>query len=132
LSVGGEGGTERPGPEGGDLAGTEAIACADEKIAFSREAGCVNDGYVEFCAPSRDAELSTALFAIEPSLEVLAGSGGRAGCDPATHDLVPFPTPRHDPKVCAKRGAMAPEAWKRLCAIAALPQIESIVASWFP
>jgi hypothetical protein len=131
---------EEPGTVGDDssagedeIVGPDPHGCAhNDKIAFSREEGCLNDGAVEFCKPSGDAELAEALFAIEPGLEVLAGSRGRVGCELATHDLVLFPTPGHDPSVCTGRhGELLPEAWDRLCAIAAFPHVDLIVPTWF-
>lgn len=105
----------------------QARACPAEKLAFTRETSCRNDGSVEFCVP-KDARVEARLRELAPTVERHEG-GGRAGCDRVTQTLYLFPTP---PERCdARHGALKDDAWRELCAIADVPEIERVVPTWF-
>ena len=63
-----------------------------EKIKFTRDESCGNDGSVEWCIPDNDAQLQATLANISPSIHCAPG-GGRAGCyQPAGLLLCSYPT----------------------------------------
>src|SRR5262245_45757369 len=55
-----------------------AKPCPTEKIQFTKETGCQNDGYVEFCVPATDKKLQAAIKRIAPHVE----NKGLQRCDP--------------------------------------------------
>jgi hypothetical protein len=96
-----------------------------EKIQFTREASCGNDGAVEWCIPDSDPELVATLAAISSTIHCAPG-GGRAGCYTGGKLLCSYPT--HYPDQCLARwGEMKPEVWDDICQVAAQPQITAIV-----
>lgn len=100
------------------------------KIKFTQETGCLNDGFVEFCAPANDATVTSALAAISSAITCEPG-GGRAMCL-ASPNLVLCMYPTVVPTECvARHGAMTDAAWSDVCAISALPQITEIVPTIF-
>ncbi|WP_426747115.1 hypothetical protein VZQ01_05965 [Myxococcus faecalis] len=111
-----------------DPAASANVACPTEKLAFTREAGCRNDGAVELCLPARDAALLARVQALAPGARALA-SRGRAACDTASEVLVLLPLEAQDCE--ARHGALTPAAWERLCRVAALPQVRTLVPTWY-
>ncbi|MBJ6765641.1 hypothetical protein JGU66_33220 [Myxococcaceae bacterium JPH2] len=104
------------------------VECPTQKFAFTREQSCRNDGSVEFCLPSDDAEALARVRAIAPDVRTMP-SGGRARCDVPAQVLVLFPTPTSE---CTERhGALQEPAWERLCRVAALPAVQRVVPTWF-
>ncbi len=104
----------------------------EAKIAFSRESGCQNDGSVEFCVAKGDAALEAAIRRIAPSVTPAGGGAGRARCDTGREVLFFYPTASDDPAVCTARGgALTERAWRELRALAALPEIRAIVATYY-
>lgn len=105
-----------------------AASCPTDKLGFSKETGCRNDGSVEFCLKTGDAALLARVKEIAPT--ILAGaSRGRAGCDVPAETLYFFPT-RED-ECAAPHGALVDAAWDRVCRIAALPEVRTIVPTWY-
>ncbi|RJS17740.1 hypothetical protein DRW03_27325 [Corallococcus sp. H22C18031201] len=104
------------------------LECPTRKFAFTREQSCRNDGWVEFCLPSDDTEALARVRAIVPDARTLP-SGGRARCDVPAQVLVQLPTPTSE---CTERhGALQEPAWERLCRVAALPEVQRVVPTWF-
>jgi len=93
-----------------------------EKIHFSKETGCRNDGYVEFCLPANDRKLRAAVKRIAPT----AINKGRQRCDPETELLFFLPVDVESGSCVERWGAMTSRAWKQVCALSRLPQIRSI------
>ncbi|WP_437635507.1 hypothetical protein [Sorangium sp. So ce854] len=119
-STPGEGDAEGPPPP--------AASCPTQKLAFTRDTGCVNDGSVEFCLPAGDEALVARVRDIAPT--ILAGSSrGRASCDVPAETLYFFPT--GDAECVAPHGALEEAAWSKLCRIAALPEVRAIVPTWY-
>lgn len=115
---------------GPDAALGACTAAAAAKLAFTQATGCSNDGSVEFCAPDGDAGVAAALAAISPTITCAPG-GGRARCLDAPGQLLCF-YPTAVPDQCvAQHGALTDAAWADVCAIAALPAITAIVATFY-
>ncbi|WP_437497496.1 hypothetical protein [Sorangium sp. So ce1099] len=119
-STPGEGSVEGPLPS--------AASCPGEKLAFTRETGCVNDGSVEFCLPAGDEALLARVRDIAPTVEASSGRG-RASCDVPAETLYLFPT--GDAECTARHGALEDAAWDKVCRIAALPEVRAIVPTWY-
>jgi hypothetical protein len=95
--------------------------CPAEKINFTKETGCRNDGYVEFCVPEGDKKLRAAIKRIAPSAE----NRGNQRCD--ENELLFFlPVDVESGSCVERRGAMTDKAWNQVCALASLPQIAGI------
>lgn len=96
-----------------------------DKIKFTREHSCANDGGVEWCIPETDTQLKATLSAISPTISCAPG-GGRAGCNSTGLLLCSYPT--HYPDQClASWGEMKPEVWDDICEVAAQSAITEIV-----
>lgn len=101
------------------------IVCDMTKFSFTQEIGCVNDGWVEFCAAKTGAPVVTALRAISPEVQIIEGHIGRAGCDQANEYLVSQPLQEAD---CTQRyGALTDAAWNTLCALSQVPETKRFV-----
>lgn len=124
------GASPAPGQSDGD--GTregDAAACNTAQIAFPIESGCMNDGSVEFCLPAADDASLEAARAITPLITCSQGSRGRAQCDTATEQLCLVEVPS---SACvAPHGALTPDAWLMMCALAALPEVRMIVPTFY-
>jgi hypothetical protein len=95
--------------------------CPATKIRFTKETGCRNDGYVEFCVPAADKKLRAAIKRIAPTAE----NKGEQRCD--DKELLFFLPVDEESGACVeRRGAMTDKAWRQVCALARLPQIASI------
>jgi hypothetical protein len=106
-----------------------AAPCPTHKLRFTKETGCRNDGSVEFCLPSGDDALVARARAIAPTIQAGPLQGGRAGCDIAAETWYAFPTGEAE---CVERhGALVDAAWDRLCRLAALPEVQKIVPTWY-
>src|SRR5438105_2581253 len=57
------------------------IVCDMSKFSFTQDIGCVNDGWVEFCAIKAGAPVVNSLRAIASDLSIMEGMIGHAGCD---------------------------------------------------
>lgn len=101
------------------------IVCDLAKFSFTQEIGCVNDGWVEFCAEKAGAPVVTALRAIAPDVQILEGVIGRAGCVEATEYLVSQPVREGD--CSAQHGALLDPAWNTLCALSQVPETKHFV-----
>jgi hypothetical protein len=101
----------------------DAVECPEEKLAFTRQTGCENDGSVEFCVPSEDATLLSTIQTI--ACRYLSPSSGRAGCDLDSEVLCFYPTAES----CQECGELCAGAWLQICQIAAHPQISAVVAT---
>jgi|KBSMisStandDraft_5_1062788.scaffolds.fasta_scaffold1958269_2 hypothetical protein len=111
---------------GGFLAASPAAKsarqrCPVEKIDFTQETGCQNDGYVRFCAPDGNKQVRAAIKRIAPKAE--KRSERKCG---ETESLFFLPVPSEpDLGSCVERGgAMTSRAWNQVCALARLPQID--------
>ncbi|WP_394843209.1 hypothetical protein LZC95_39935 [Pendulispora brunnea] len=113
--------TPSPAPSG-------APVCPTQKLAFTQEHACDNDGSVEFCLEATDTAAQNAVRALAPDVQFQPGSRGRARCS-ASQTLTLIPLNERD---CpAHHGPASNEAWSRLCALAALGQVREIVATWY-
>jgi hypothetical protein len=101
--------------------------CATEKISFTQENGCLNDGSFEFCIPQDDPEALAAVLEIAPTAACLKGSRGRAGCDLETQMLCLV----NRDGMCAANDAMNDTGWQTVCELASLPSVEKIVPTWY-
>ncbi|HET9987053.1 MAG TPA: hypothetical protein VFQ65_00995 [Kofleriaceae bacterium] len=99
-----------------------------DKLKFTYETSCGNDGGVEFCISANDAATLGAVTAVSSTITCNAG-GGRAMCN-ATPGLLLCSYPTSYPGQCiAQYGAMTDQVWTDMCQLAALPQITEIVAT---
>jgi hypothetical protein len=97
-------------------------SCPTEKVRFTRETGCRNDGYVEFCVPANDTKLRAAVRRIAPA----AINKGPQRCDPQTELLFFLPVDVESGSCVERWGAMTARGWRQVCALARLPEIRSI------
>lgn len=101
--------------------------CPTEKIAFTQETGCLNDGSFEFCVPIKTLEAMAQVKEIVPQAEC-GPHRGRAGCNTETELLCMVPVDR----LCVTyHGALNDAGWQIVCDLAALPQIRAIVPTWY-
>jgi len=101
------------------------IVCDMSKFSFTQESGCVNDGWVEFCAEKAGAPVVTQLRALSPDVQIVEGHIGRAACNEATDYLVSHPVREAD---CTQRyGALTDSAWNTLCALSQVPETKHFV-----
>ena len=103
-------------------------SCATDKIAFSMDTSCQNDGSYEFCIPNDAPDYVTTVTSIAPATTCGPGRG-RASCDPDSQhlcmvDLQDACGPNHQPTEDFA-------AWRQACALADLPFIEMIVPTWY-
>jgi hypothetical protein len=107
------------------VADAPKIICDMSKFSFTQELGCVNDGWVEFCAEKAGAPVVTTLRAIAPDVSITEGSIGRAGCNEAMEYLVSLPVREAD--CMAKYGALTDAAWNTLCALSQVKETKHFV-----
>jgi hypothetical protein len=102
--------------------------CPTEKIAFTQETGCQNDGYFEFCIPDDDPEALAAVIALAPTVTCLR-AGGRAGCHTDSEYLCMVPTRG----LCqaGSQGAMNDQGWQMACNLASLTSVRKVVPTWY-
>jgi len=103
-------------------------ACPADKISFTRETGCLNDGSIEFCLPADDPTALSAVQRIAPGVTCLQAHG-RAGCDLRSQRLCLVDT-RGLCRTDAPR-AMTDAGWRTVCDLAMLPFVEKIVPTWY-
>jgi hypothetical protein len=101
------------------------VVCEMSKFSFNQASGCVNDGWVEFCAVKGGAPVTNALRAIASDLDITEGDIGRAGCDAMTEYHVQKPIQAGD--CTAPHGALTDDAWGRLCALSQLDATKHFV-----
>jgi hypothetical protein len=95
--------------------------CPEEKINFTKETGCHNDGYVEFCAPEGHKQLRAAITRIAPT----AQQRKERNC--SENEVLFFLPIEVELGSCVERGgAMTDKAWNQVCALARLRQITGI------
>ena len=102
-----------------------------EKVEFTQDQGCANDGFVEFCLPDGDEVAFANVQAVAPTAECFPHLeiSGRAGCDPAVEYLCMLPI---DPDWCVSTfGAMTDDGWRRICDLAGVPAVAQIVPTFF-
>src|SRR5947209_7848703 len=73
--------TNSPAADQTPVASDPHIVCDMSKFSFTQQLGCVNDGWVEFCAAKAGAPVVNALRAVASDLEIQEGMIGTAGCD---------------------------------------------------
>ena len=93
--------------------------CDMSKFTFTQASGCVNDGWVEFCATKAGAPVTSALRAIAPDVSIEEGVIGTAGCDEQNDYHVSEPLQASD--CTAPQGALTDAKWGVLCALSQLP-----------
>jgi hypothetical protein len=121
-------------PDTGSAPDAESVArCTNghaEKIKFTQQDACANDGSVEFCIPDNDPAVMASVTAISPSVTCAPG-GGRARCS-ETPGLLLCSYRTVVPTECvASHGAMTDDAWTEMCALSGLAQIVEIVPTFF-
>jgi hypothetical protein len=113
-------------------AASQSSTCATgdaTKIKFTRANGCGNDGSVEFCIPSNNADVLARVNAVSTTITCSAG-GGRAMCNDASLLLCTYPTAV--PGQCeAQYGAMNDPTWTQMCSLSAFAEIHAIVQTIF-
>jgi hypothetical protein len=112
-------------PDGGVDSGTVAPGCRTDKIEFTQQTGCANDGSVEFCLPAPDAAALAEVLAIDATIFCEWGSSGRVGCNTLTEQLclLPVDCPAYNAPVPP---TMADASWKTVCELAALDVVARI------
>ncbi len=102
--------------------------CQSQKISFSQDTGCLNDGSFEFCIPVDDEGVLSAVREIAPNVECTQ-SRGRAQCDLESQLLCMVTTDG----MCQTEPpeTMNDIGWQTTCRLAALPFIQEIVATWY-
>ena len=102
--------------------------CPTEKIQFTQDTGCLNDGSVEFCIPKDDPNIMTQVLAIAPNATFM-NSGGRARCDTETQILCLVDVGR----MCRSDtpDAMTDAGWGTVCELAGLPFVVEVVPTWY-
>jgi hypothetical protein len=108
--------------KGAPVVNTSSPTCPVQKIRFTKETGCRNDGSVEFCLPANDKKVRAAVKGIARKVE----NQGRQRCDPKTELLFSLPVDVESGSCVERRGGMTDRAWGQVCALARLPQIRSI------
>jgi len=110
----------------------EASTCAtgdSTKIKFTRVDGCGNDGSVEFCIPSNNADVLARVQSVSATI-ICSPGGGRAMCNDASLLLCTYPTAY--PAQCeAQYGAMNDPVWMQMCSLSAFAEIHEIVQTIF-
>jgi hypothetical protein len=108
------------------VADSPHIVCDMAKFSFTQSVGCVNDGWVEFCADKKGgASVLTALRSIAPDVSIQEGVIGHAGCNEATEFFVNQPL--HDSDCTQHLGALTDAAWNTLCALSQVPETKHFV-----
>ncbi len=98
------------------------------KFSFTQQSGCVNDGWVEFCATKGGAPVTTALRAIASDISIEEGIIGNAGCDQQNDYYVREPL--HATDCVSEHGALTDDKWNELCALSQVPQTKHFVPGW--
>ena len=106
---------------------TPPPACRMDKISFTQDIGCFNDGSFEFCLPADDTDALTAAQRIAPNI-VCMRAGGRARCDLDTEILCLVST---DGMCQELQQPMTDSGWQTVCELAALPFVRQIVPTWY-
>jgi hypothetical protein len=106
----------------------ELHGCPLQEIDFTRQTGCQNDGFVEFCVPLNDTKLQDRIAKLEPGIRFLS-SGGRARCDVTTQLLGMYPTAQ--PEQCTRRNVLRLKSWRDICKIASYPEVTRVVPTFF-
>jgi hypothetical protein len=101
--------------------------CPTDKIAFTQDTGCLNDGSVEFCILADDPAALAAVWDIEPDVTCMR-AGGRARCDTSTEILCLLPTRKQCPTY---HDALPDSRWQTVCDLAALPAVRQIMPTWY-
>jgi hypothetical protein len=112
---------------------SDSSSCRADKIHFTQQTGCQNDGTYEFCIPT--AALCTDCLARVQAIAadaIVSGSGGIAGCDASTQQLCMVPTSPATQRCEAPNGAMTDAAWAQVCALAGLPFVPAVYPTFVP
>lgn len=96
-----------------------------EKIQFTRQDACFNDGSVEFCIPKDDAQAINSVEEIAPTVTCFP-SGGRARCDTQTEMVCLVSTDAF----CTGQ-TISSEGWQTIQELATLPFIQKIVPTFY-
>jgi len=102
------------------------VVCDMAKFSFTQASGCVNDGWVEFCADkSGGTPVTNALRGIAADVQITEGEVGAAGCDEVNDFHVVEPI--HSGDCMAPHGALTDDAWGRFCALSQVPATKHFV-----
>jgi hypothetical protein len=115
--------------DGGEVGPSSIEAtCRWEKIAFSQETGCRNDGAVEFCIPANNQVAEAQVKAIDSTLlcNRLSG-GGRAECGTTERLCMLF----FSRERCPWGDPMPDDLWRSVCQLAALDVVANIVPTFY-
>lgn len=105
-------------------------SCSTEKIQFTQEDGCLNDGSFEFCIVNNNDALLSKLYETVPNMTCIR-AGGRARCDLQTQMLCLVSTEGLCHAGQPQPRALTDEGWALACNLASQPYIEKIVATWY-
>lgn len=105
--------------------------CATDKIRFTQDTGCLNDGSVEFCLPADDPGALDSVHALVDENSVKGRcmqARGRAGCDLESEVLCRVETAG----LCVERhGALTDTGWALIYDLAALESVREIGPTWY-
>jgi hypothetical protein len=104
-----------------------SAGCPTDKILFTQDEGCLNDGSFEFCV-ANDPELLNSLYVDVPNMMCIQ-AGGRARCDIQTQMLCMVSTEG----LCEPNQprALTAEGWELACNLASRPYIGTLVPTWY-
>jgi hypothetical protein len=117
-----------PAVDGGVDSSTVAPGCRTDKIEFTQQTGCANDGSVEFCLPAPDAAALAQVLAVDATITCGRGSTGRVGCNTLTEQLCLLPT--NCPNA-ASADPMPDRSWQTVCQLAALDVVAKIAPTLY-
>lgn len=116
-----------PSPERDSAGSEDAVehSCKTQKIRFTQQTGCANDGSFEFCLPVGDSVAKEKILKIDRSISCELGPGGRAECHRESQQLCTFRIPVGQ---CTNwKSPLPEEVWKIVCQLAELEAVPMIV-----
>ena len=120
AATGGNGGATDGGADGSQP------GCRTDKIEFTQQTGCANDGSVEFCLPAPDAAALAEVLAIDATIFCEWGSSGRVGCNTLTEQLCLLPA-----NCLGNTAPMSNASWQTVCQLAALDVVAKIAPTFY-
>jgi hypothetical protein len=99
-----------------------------QKIKFTQDTGCLNDGSFEFCLPADDPGALDEVLKIAPQTGCFNKSRGRAGCVAGEMLCLVKTTNMCRPD---QPHAMNDNGWQTVKKLADMPFIHKIVATWY-
>jgi hypothetical protein len=128
TATGGAGGSATGGNGGATDGGADGSqpGCRTDKIEFTQQTGCANDGSVEFCLPAPDAAALAEVLAIDATIFCEWGSSGRVGCNTLTEQLCLLPA-----NCLGNTAPMSNASWQTVCQLAALDVVAKIAPTFY-